>query len=285
MTPIDDLHLTRRRLVQVGGATTALVALHGLGQAAGIAAAATDRRHFSRATYTGLGDLTFDATGSDGSTSRLTLTGVTDLIRARTEPAFAGRDDAFTLTFTGPGARPLPAGTTTLRHTTLGEFDLFLAPGGSPREIREYEAVIDRSVNVGDVLRDAPRPLANSNASGAAPAASPAPASPDAPPGTPIAKAKKAKPRRVLAATLARRGGALAADVRVAKGRGTVAVRVSLLRGDRVLASGGTRLRGRVGVRVPLAERRLVAKGEYTLAITTVDKAGKRATTRRRVAL
>lgn len=282
----DDLHLTRRRLVQVGGASTALVALGGLGRAAGIAAAAVDRRHFSRASYLTLGDRMFDAATPDGATSRLKLTDVADLARARTEPGFAGRDDAFALTFTGPGSRPLPAGITTLRNSVLGEFELFLAPAGAATDVRTYELVVDRSVPVGDVLADAPRPMAQSNAADATPpvaAAVPAPVGTAE--GTAPAKRPKAKPRRILAATIGRRGGTLAADVRVAKGRGTVAVRVSVLRGDAVLARGAERLRGRVGVRVTLSERRRLPKGDYTLAVTTVDKAGRRATTRRRVTL
>ena len=53
----------------------------------------------------------------------------------------AGREDAFALVLRGRSAPGLEQGTYTLRHETLGRFELFLVPAG-PNRLR---AVIDRS--------------------------------------------------------------------------------------------------------------------------------------------
>ena len=63
---------------------------------------------------------------------------------------------------------------------------------------------------------------------------------------------------RASAAALARRGGVLTADVRVARDRGLTAVQLVLERDGAPLARGFRRLQKRAGVRVQMRERATV---------------------------
>ena len=51
--------------------------------------------------------------------------------------------EQFSLLFHGPIDEFMPQGTYTLRHTTLGTFDLFLVPIGQNQEGFSYEAVFN----------------------------------------------------------------------------------------------------------------------------------------------
>ena len=58
-----------------------------------------------------------------------------------------------------------------------------------------------------------------------------------------------------------------------------------LVRDDLTLARGFRRLGKRVGVRVTLRELATVAPGDYSLHVTTTDRHGRHATSKRRVTL
>jgi hypothetical protein len=123
------LTLTRRRLVLSAGAGAAALYLDALPAAARAAYVRGTRCKTPTAT---------------GATVTLTLTAVTDLVRARTEPALRGRDDAFTLMFGGPAAPVLPAAVRRINHPTLGWVSLFVAPVGRASGSQAYEVVVDR---------------------------------------------------------------------------------------------------------------------------------------------
>jgi hypothetical protein len=291
--------MTRRTVMQAAGATTAVVALGSSTRFVSPALAVVSRTHLRRSSYASLVGSDFTITGADGATVALRLAEIADLARATSEPQYAGHDDVFALLFTGPRATVLLQGTHAVRHATLGTFSLFMVPVGGGSAAQLYEVVVDRSVPVAEAAETAPEPMAQTNdparPAETAPVAAAVPVSAadgtDAVAFEPDEKAKESKkpkktaPRKVLAATLARRGGVLSADIRVARGQGIVSVRASLLRDGVVLASAGRRLKGRFGVRVPLPTRRRVPRGDYTLRITTTDRRGRRATTRRRVTL
>ena len=54
--------------------------------------------------------------------------------------------EAFSLLFHGPSAHFMPQGIHKIKHTQLGEIDLFLVPVGKNENGFEYEAVFNRLI-------------------------------------------------------------------------------------------------------------------------------------------
>jgi hypothetical protein len=288
--PTTTAGLTRRRLVQAGGAATAVLYLGGL---PGRASAAGVPSYLSRSAYAELGDAPFTAVTAGGLTPTLRLAEVADLARAAHEPAFAGREDAFALLFSGPRDGSLDSGIHELRHPALGAFAVFISPvqaSGTGEQL--YEVVVDRSVRLASAVQDAPEPMALSNAvpaSAAAAAVSPAaPAAAKTTAAPATAGAAKPTPKQpaklVQSALLARRGGELTVDVRVAAGKGLVSVRAELLRDGVEHARDARRLKGRVGIRLHLREVLPTPLGSgYRRKIIVTDRHGRRTSSTRRV--
>lgn len=162
MTEIDvevDQLLTRRRLVQVGGAAAVGVALGSLSlPEIGNALVASPPAYLRRSSYAKLKGTSFTATGARGAKVTLRLEEIADLARARVEKSFAGRDDAFALTLTGPAGAALDGAIHELRHASLGTFSLFIAPVGRLTATqRRFEVVVDRSMTVAAATAVAPR--------------------------------------------------------------------------------------------------------------------------------
>ncbi len=272
--------LTRRRFVQVTGATASVVILSsGPGRLVASAVAATPS-YLQRRAYADLVGSTFVLDGLS-----LTLAEVADLPRAASDRSLAGRDDAFVLTFTGPATPPLSQDTYDLHHERLGTATLFLVPVDRTTHQQHYEAVIDRTVKLAEAERNAPQPPAStSDAEYVAVAAAPVAAT-----GTQRADAERrtlkssTQTRRVTSATLRSRGGVLSTSLRLVDTRKIAKVRVSLVRQGVVYARGTQRLRGRSSLRVPMRRYRRVKRGSYELVITTVSRTGWRATTRMRL--
>jgi hypothetical protein len=276
-TPSSDLRLTRRRLVQAGGAGAAALYLGGL---AGTARAAGTPAYLQRAGYTALSSAAFTAGGTT-----LKLTEIADLARARHDASFAGRDDAFALSFSGPRDAVLESGIHELRHPDLGRFSVFIAPVENAADAQHYEVVVDRSVRLATARQEAPAPLEHTNTATAAPAATPPAPSVKVTKTTKAAKAK-AKPLKLLqGVTIARRGGEITTDVRVAAHQGVMSVRATLLRDGVEHARAARLLRGKAGVRLHLRELRATPPGRYDLRMTVTDRRGKRTVTVRRVTL
>ncbi len=57
--------------------------------------------------------------------------------------AHPGRTEPFSLVFDGPSESALDQGTFTLRHSRLGEHDIFLVPVAESNGTREYQAIFN----------------------------------------------------------------------------------------------------------------------------------------------
>ena len=133
--------LTRRRLLVSGGAAGA-AALTTLNPqlASAITVVGRDPAYLRRASYSPLVGQDFTASWWGGSIT-LTLADVGDL-----DGGLEGRDDAFSLLFTGsPG---LASGRLTLSHPRVGRFPLFVGPVDPRSRAQEYEAIVNRSVGL-----------------------------------------------------------------------------------------------------------------------------------------
>ena len=135
--------LTRRRLVLAGG--TVVAGLYVSGALPAVAAAVSTPAYLRRSSYAGRVGASFSAVSASGTGATLRLTTVADLARARQTPSLAGRDDAFALTFSGPGGAPLGSGILRLRHPSLGWVSLFASAVGRPAREQLYEVVVDRA--------------------------------------------------------------------------------------------------------------------------------------------
>ena len=124
----DATLITRRRLLGIGGAAAATLALPGAARAAG-KAPVTRASWLERASFTRRVGQTFTATGPDGRSVPLVLKSVGDLSgktsRGRT---LTGRNDAFALTFKSSGSLP-EQGVLKFSHAQLGSAQLFAVPG------------------------------------------------------------------------------------------------------------------------------------------------------------
>jgi hypothetical protein len=189
---------------------------------------------------------------------------VADLAGAAVDASLAGSEDAFALTFAGPVAPALPAGTHTLAHPALGTFELFVAPVAQPREQQLYEAVIDRSVGAPRTPPRRPAP----------PATATAPVATDAPRAARLLRRVRLRRTARGARAVIVLGGAV--EARRVEGR--------LMRRGRTVAMASRRVRDREAVLRFRRARRLRA-GRYTLLVTVVGATGRTTSRRRRVTL
>lgn len=140
--------LTRRRLLQSGGAAAAvaLIDLHPVtaALAANANTASNPPAYLRRSSYTSLPSKGFTIS-ADGVQQTLELLSVSDLDRA----GLQGADNAFMLQFSGPGTEKIEQGTHVLSHPTLGSFELFSTPVNQPQSTQTYAVVVDRSVLIG----------------------------------------------------------------------------------------------------------------------------------------
>lgn len=157
--------LTRRRLLQSGGAAAAvaLIDLHPVtaALASNTNAASSAPAYLRRSSYTSLAGEGFTVS-ADGAQQTLQLLSVSDLER----PGLQGADDAFILQFAGPGTETIEQGTYVLSHPTLGSFELFSTPVDQLRSTQTYAVVIDRSIAIkGSEAPASPTPATNSSTS------------------------------------------------------------------------------------------------------------------------
>ncbi len=78
----------------------------------------------------------FDVSIDSSRTLRLTLTDVVESVKTE-------HSEAFSLFFRGPSDTVLPQRTRTMKHPTLGEFELFLVPVAQDKDGFQYEAVFN----------------------------------------------------------------------------------------------------------------------------------------------
>ena len=261
--------LTRRSLLCAGATAGAAVAL-------GVqpwAAAAAGPGYLRRSGYAGLEGTHFTVeTGAQPVVLR--LESVADVAGAASRRSLAGSDDAFALTLSGPLADPLDSGIHTLRHPSLGSFELFSSPVDTPDGNRLYEIVVDRSVGV----RAAPRPETRERDPEPQP-------EPDRQP-EPDEKPETAKPQLALVrrASLRRAGRWARCEVVL---RGSVEaerVRCRLVRKGKVVAR-ATRVVTDQRAVMRLEGTRRLASGAYTLVVTAVGTDGESTSQRIRISL
>jgi hypothetical protein len=140
------LKLTRREALAVGAAAgvTAGTTSPGTAFAAAVAGFGDGPEYLRRSTYAPLVGEVFFAAGH-----ALTLVAVGDVQGAQFDRSLQGREDAFTLEWTGP-ADALDDSIHELTHPALGPFPLFLGPFGEVRGAEQsYCAVVDRTVKLG----------------------------------------------------------------------------------------------------------------------------------------
>lgn len=264
---------TRRSLICAGATAGAAVAL-------GVrprAAAATGPGYLSRSAYAGLEGTHFTVeTGARPVVLR--LESVSDVAGAASRRTLAGSDDAFALTFSGPLAMPLDSGIHTLRHPSLGSFELFASPVDVPDADRRYEVVVDRSLA-----------LAEARAGTEAPARGEAPKRDDAPRAeTPEAGTHRGEPEpaeAVVRRASLRRAGRWARCEIVLRGSVTAErVRCRLLRNGKLVAKAARDVSDQRAV-MRLESSRPLPSGTYTLLVTAIDADGVATSQRKRVTL
>ena len=81
----------------------------------------------------------FDMVDAPSQTVDLTLTNVVE--HAKTE-----HQEVFSLFFHGPADRFVPQGIHTLKHSHLGELELFLVPVGQNKDGFQYEAAFNNLI-------------------------------------------------------------------------------------------------------------------------------------------
>jgi hypothetical protein len=234
--------LTRRRLLVTGGASgaAALAALNPR-LAAAATAVVSDPAYLRRASYAGHLGERFDVNwwGSSGS---LTLIGVNDIGTAD----LAGRDDAFSLVFSGDPSLVVGNGPLALGNRRLGGFELLVTAVG-PRDAEpRFEAIVNRSVG-------ANRPKA------------PQPSKPPASQELPHGHGQAA--RFVRSARARRTAHGVRFDVVLADGARAKQAHAWLLRRERVVAAfDWTPVREH---RIVMRLRRRLRPGSYVLVVGT----------------
>ena len=150
--PYPCAKMTRRQALlasAAAGVTASAVApggLLGAGVASASTAAGRPALYLRRSLYSGRVGERFTVGGFV-----LTLTAVTDVLGAQTNPSLKGHEDAFTLEFEGR-ADALPDDVYEVAHAQIGPFPLFLGPAGAVRGLAQtYCATVDRTVRIGDV--------------------------------------------------------------------------------------------------------------------------------------
>ena len=194
----------------------------------------------------------------------MVLLSVEDLARAKAEPGFAGRDDAFALLFAGPPG--LEAAIYSFDHPKIGPVPLFIAPAGPAGDAQAYEAVVDRSVDLGS----GPDRVAPARSSSRRPR-------PEEP-GRGRSRRSRRSPSPAAAASCSPTSAS-------ATGLGVRAVQVLLVRDELVYARGFRRLHKKHAVRIRLRELLAAKAGEYFADVTVTDRRGRRSTSRHRVGL
>lgn len=135
--------ITRRHMLAAGGALAAvgLIELYGSGAAAAALRGAPG--YLRRSAYKPLIGQSFTLRGAHGPTVTTRLSAVGDIGSRRNQ--LANSDDAFALTFHAPQNTQLDQGTVTMRHATLGTFQLFVVPASTGRKSTDFVAIVNRA--------------------------------------------------------------------------------------------------------------------------------------------
>jgi hypothetical protein len=138
-----DVALTRRGLLQAGGAAVAALAIAEASHVGSTVEHLGVPAHLQRSTFVPLIGDRFELNSETGRTvARLA---------AVTDPGFGGpvpgssREDVFSLVFRDPSSRGVAQDVMTLRHPTLGRFRLLVSRSGPVGGEQQYVAVVNRA--------------------------------------------------------------------------------------------------------------------------------------------
>jgi hypothetical protein len=257
MTPA----LTRRGLLQAGGAAGAAALVGAKPWAPATAEAAGRPSPLRRSSYTSLRSTAFSVSGIG-----VKLLSVSDLPAAATVKSLAGSEDAFSLVFSGPRSTTLAQGIHSFTNRDLGSFELFLVPIDIPADDQHYEVVVStyrKPVVTKPSKRYTGRRARPHRAHGHK---------------RPVVAIRRISVRRL------RRG--LAARFSLSKKAHVRQITVWLMRGDRLITAGSVgHLRGRDRAALKLRTKRRLRNGRYLLLVQTKDRHGVEVIKRRHVKL
>jgi hypothetical protein len=134
--------MTRRRLLQAGGAGAALAIAGSAGRVVVAGAAGTATGLLRRSRYTPHVGRSFRLTAPDGTSIMAKLAAVEDL-SPTAQPRLRGSDDAFVLIFRGPARPQLAQDVLDIRHPGAGRAALLASPCSRGRHGQDYAVVVN----------------------------------------------------------------------------------------------------------------------------------------------
>jgi hypothetical protein len=134
--------MTRRRLLQAGGAGVALAVAGGAGRVVSAGAFASANGVLRRSRYAPHVGRAFRLTAPDGTSIMAKLAAVEDVAPA-TQPRLRGSDDAFVLVFRGPARPQLAQDVLDIRHPGAGRATLLASPSSRGRHGQDYTVVVN----------------------------------------------------------------------------------------------------------------------------------------------
>jgi hypothetical protein len=273
-SPAGASDLTRRQALQAGGtvAAAAVVFLHPWATAVARAADGSDSapKHLLRSSWRDLSDRDLRA----GNVT-LRLEAVGDLPTAPYVPSLVDSEDAFLLTFSGPGSVAAAGEPLRVRHDELGTFDIAVGPAGDDGK---YYAVVNRVLSNKESRRTPPKapkpaPVAELPVDEGHDTRTGAPESGDASAAKGGAKPKRRNKVIRSVETKRTKHGAKCV-VELDSPAGLSEVTAWLKRDDRIVASAGRRVHGkRVAFNLKGAKKRF-RSGVYQLTVIALGDDG-----------
>jgi hypothetical protein len=134
--------MTRRRLLQAGGAGVALAVTGGAGRVVTAGAASTAAGALQRSRYAPYVGRSFRLTAPDGTSIMARLAAIEDVAPAA-QPRLRGSDDAFVLVFRGPARPQLAQDVLDIRRAGAGRAALLASPCSRGRHGQDYAVVVN----------------------------------------------------------------------------------------------------------------------------------------------
>jgi hypothetical protein len=134
--------MTRRRLLQAGGAGVALAVAGGAGRVVTAGAASTTAGVLRRSRYAAHVGRSFRLTAPDGTSIMAKLAAIEDVAPAA-QPQLHGSEDAFVLVFRGPARPRLAQDVLDIRNPAAGRAALLASPSSRGRHGQDYAVVVN----------------------------------------------------------------------------------------------------------------------------------------------
>jgi hypothetical protein len=134
--------MTRRRLLQAGGAGIAVAVAGGTGRVMTAGASSTATGVLRRSRYAPHVGRSFRLTAPDGTSIMAKLAAVEDVCPTA-QPRLHGSDDAFVLVFRGPARPRLAQDVLDIRNPATGRAALLASPCSRGRHGQDYAVVVN----------------------------------------------------------------------------------------------------------------------------------------------